>query len=105
MTWINLEEGSLASLIAGLYTLYAVVDVNAIPPQVFIEVAKQVAKYLPEWDYDALSFEDWIKYNLLIYPKEVFTDDEIEAYKENTIYVEMELGNVTLIATGEVILI
>ena len=105
MVWINLEEGSLASLIAGLYTLYAVVDVNAIPPQLFIEVAKQVAKYLDEWDYSALSFEDWIKYNLLIYPKEVFTPDEIEAYKENTIYVEMELGNVTLIATGEVILI
>lgn len=105
MVWINIEEGSLASLIAGLYTLYAVVDVNAIPPILFVEVANQVAKYLDEWDYEALSFEDWIRYNLLIYPKEVFSESEINEYKENTIYIEMELGNVTLIATAEVMLI
>lgn len=101
MVWINLGESSLASLIAGLYTLYAVVDVNAIPPQLFVEIAGEVAKYLDEWDYDALSFEDWIKYNLMIFPKDVFTSDEIEAYKECNLFIERDYGNVTLIACSD----
>ena len=100
---IEVDVGTLATLIAGLYVSYSAIDVNAIPSSLFIEIAERVAEYLPSWDYEKISFEDWIKYNLLIMPTAMFDGRELAEMEENDIFIERRLGNVTLIATAEMV--
>ena len=98
---MEMEVGTLATLIAGLYVSYSALNVNAIPSSMFIEIAERVAEHLPVWDYDKISFEDWIKYNLLIMPLAMFSQEELEEFRNNDLFIERKLGNATLIATAE----
>lgn len=100
---VELSIGTLAVLISGLYIANTGINIEAVPSSLFIEIAEQIAPYLSKWDYDNISFEDWINYNLLIIPKQLCSDDELESFKNNDFYIERRLGNVTLIATGEMI--
>lgn len=99
---LKIEVGTLATLISGLYCVYSAIDPLAVPSSLYIELAEKIVPYLEEWDFEKLSFEDWIKYNLLIIPK-VLIEDEIEEYKKNQIYFERENGNVILVVTAEMI--
>ena len=99
---LKIEVGTLAILISGLYCVYSAIDPLAVPSSLYIELAEKIVPYLEEWDFEKLSFEDWIKYNLLIIPK-VLIEDEIEEYKKNQIYFERENGNVILVVTAEMI--
>lgn len=100
---MEIEVGTLATLIAGLYCLNSVVDPVAIPTSVYIELCEKLVPFLDGWDYEKLSFEDWVKYNLIIAPKMMFSDEDVEAFKKNTIYFERDNGPVLLIATAEVV--
>ena len=100
---IKLELSTLATLIAGLYCLYAVVDPVAIPQSVYVELCEKLQPYLENWNYSELSFEDWVKYNLIIAPIELFTKEEIEEFKRNEIYFERHNGNIILVATAKVV--
>lgn len=100
MVHIEIETGTLAVLIAGLYSVDHLNDVNAVPTSMYMEVANQLKPYLENWDYEIQSFEDWVKYNLLIYPKVMYSEEELEEYKDNDIYIELAIGNVILIATA-----
>ena len=99
---LNINLSTLAVLISGLYLHHTGIAVEAIPASLFIEVAEQLALYLPTWDYNRLSFEDWIANYLIIAPKEMFTEDEIKDMRSEDIYLERILGNVTLIASAKV---
>lgn len=99
---IKIEVSTLATLIAGLYCTMASVDPMAIPSSIYIELAEKLVPYLEEWDYDNLTFEQWVGANLLIIPKVLCSEDDIEELKKNTVYLERENGNAILIVTFEV---
>lgn len=95
---IEIEMGTFSTLIAGMYCTYSAVNPVAIPEFIWIELANKLAEHLDKIE----SFEDWVKYNLLIIPKEFCSEDEIESYKSNSVYYERDNGNVILIVTFEV---
>ena len=101
---VNLEitVTTLSILLAGLYVAYTYVDINAIPSSLFIEVAEKLVPYLEQWDYSKISFEDWIRTNLIIAPREMFTQSELDELSRTSIYFERELGNATLIVSGDI---
>lgn len=101
MVKLEISDDTFAILISGLYCSYHNIDAYAIPEPLWMILSEKVIPYFKEWDYDKLSFENWIKENILIYPKLAMSDDEIESCKENDIYFEMDNGNVLLIVSVE----
>lgn len=99
---LTIEVGTLATLLSGLYSVFATVDPRAIPTSVYIELAEKLLPYFQNWDYNKLSFEEWVKYNLLIVPK-LLIEDNIDEFKENEIYFERVTGNVVLVVTAEMV--
>ena len=99
---LKIELGTLATLLSGLYSFYSTVNPSAIPTLLYIELAEKLIPYLKNWDYDKLSFEDWVKYNLLIVPMPLI-EDEINEYRENELYFERECGNIVLVVTAEMV--
>ena len=99
---LSIEVGTLATLLSGLYSFYSSVNPSLIPTSLYIEIAEKIVPYLKDWDYDKLSFEEWIKYNLLIIPKPLI-EDEIDEYRENELYFERVNGNVILVVTAEMV--
>ena len=99
MVTVDLDTRTLAVLIAGLYCSSHDVDSIAIPETVYLYVAKQLEYFLPYWNYDKCTFEDWIKYNLTIIPKIILTDEDIQYLQENTLYHEIVNGNVLLVVS------
>ena len=95
---INISVGSLASLIAGWYFLYNNVDIQAIPSEVFIELAKRLVPFI-----DKIKIEDWIKESLMIAPMVMFNEEEINEVSGYDIYFEYPNGSIILIVCGEVI--
>lgn len=99
---IQIELGTLATLVAGLYCTYSGVNPMAVPESLWIEIAEKLAHYLENWNYDESSFEEFIQYNLLIVPKVLCTEEELEQYKSNSEYFERNNGNAILVVTFEV---
>lgn len=99
---IKINIATLSTLIAGIYCTVAHIDPIAIPTSIYIELAEKIVPYLETWDYDKISFEQWVETQLLIIPKAMCNDDDIEAFKKNTVYLERENGNAILIVTFEV---
>lgn len=99
---LRVEETTLAIIIAGLYSAYASVNVYAVPYEVYLIIAKELIPYLENWNYDVITFEQWIEHNLLIYPKEAFSDDELTSAKNNDIYLEYPSGNAILIICANI---
>lgn len=99
---MSLEVSTIAILVAGLYCTFNNVDSMAIPSSLYIEIAEKLVPYLNNWDYEKLSFEDWIKYNLIILPK-IMVEDEIDELKKNELYFERDNGNIMLVVTAEMV--
>lgn len=99
---IDIQVGTLATLLSGLYCVYSSTDPMAVPTSLYIELAEKLIPYLADWDYDKLSFEDWVKYNLLIIPK-VMVESELDDLKENELYFERVTGNIVLVVTAEMV--
>lgn len=100
---VKITVGTLSVLLTGLYVSNTGIMIEAIPSSFFIEVGEVVAEFLPTWDYSKLSFEDWIRNFLIIAPKELFSESELEEYQnENELYIERRLGNVMLVATAKI---
>ena len=102
MVKVELEPSTLSVLIAGLYCTYNEVNSIAIPESVFLSIAEKLEYFLTLWDYDVISFEDWIKNCLLIYPKEMFAEEEIQQLQKNTLYWEYPNGNVILFISMDI---
>ena len=101
---IEITVDSLTALIAGLYISTHQTRIEAIPQSLFLEIAEKLYPYLPVWDYNRCTFEDWIRTFLLIAPKIVIDENELSYMKANNeIYLERHLGNVVLIASAPVV--
>lgn len=99
---LQIKETTLAIILAGLYTAYHTVNVYAIPYDIYLILAKELIPFLENWDYDLITFEDWIKHNLLIYPKQALSEDELSKMSINDIYLEYPAGNMILVITANI---
>lgn len=97
MVKIELNTFTLSVLIAGIYCTSTGVDSIAIPESVWLGIAEKIEYFAPDWDFEKISFEDWVKNCLLIYPKELISEDDLKYYQENTLYWEIPNGNVILV--------
>ena len=96
---IELDESTIAVLLAGLYTVNTGVNPIAIPESLWLDIVKILSPYLETWDYKKMSFEEFVRQNLLIVPKQLCTEEDIDYYKQNTVYFEYPNGNVVLVVT------
>ena len=96
---IELDESTIAVLLAGLYTVNTGVNPIAIPESLWLDIVKILSPYLETWDYKKMSFEEFVRQNLLIVPKQLCTEEDIDYYKQNTVYFEYPNGNVVLMVT------
>lgn len=103
MSFVFLTTETLAVLIAGLYATFSDLNPVAVPQSLWLEIAEKLEPYLDEWDYEKLSFEDWVKYNLFIYPTQALDEDTLLELMESTIYFERVNGNVVLSISMEMI--
>lgn len=100
---ITIFEDTFSTLLAGLYATYHDMDMYAIPPYFWMMLSNALIPYLDDWMYSVQSLEDWIKNYLIITAKEVCTPEELEGLQKNTIYIEALNGNVTLVASGDIL--
>lgn len=96
---VRIELSTLASVIAGLYCMYNNLDPIAVPESVWLMIAEKITPYLKSWDYSTLSFEDFLKYYIMIIPYDLCSDEDLEILKNNEGYFEVMNGNVKLIIT------
>jgi len=96
MSFVYLSTDTLAVLIAGLYSTFGDINPMAIPQSLWLEIAEKLEPYLDEWDYDKISFEDWVRYNLFIYPTMALDDETLDELKESSVYFERLNGNALL---------
>lgn len=103
MSFVFLTTETLAVLIAGLYATFSDLNPVAVPQSLWLEIAEKLEPYLDEWDYEKLSFEDWVKYNLFIYPTQALDEETLLELMESTIYFERVNGNVLLSISMEMV--
>ena len=100
---IKIQSDSFASLLAGLYCMSHDTEPYAVPTYFWLMIAESLIPHLDGWRYDVQSLEDWIANYLIITAKEVCTPEELQQMQSNTLYLEALNGNMTLIATGDII--
>ena len=101
MIEIKLELETFATLIAGIYCTYTGVNPIAIPQDLWMKLAKDLSEELDDWDYEVNTFEKWLQQNLLIIPKDLCGESELEEFQENSVYYEWSNGNIWLVVTYE----
>lgn len=99
MVLVDLSTSTLAVLTAGLYCTFNNVESIAIPESVFVSVAEKLEYFLPSWDYEVISFEDWVRTCLLILPKPLLEEEDIMDMQKTTLYWEFPAGNVVLVVS------
>ena len=100
---IKIKSDSFASLLAGLYCMSHDTEPYAVPTYFWLMIAESLIPHLEGWRYDVQSLEDWIANYLIITAKEVCTPEELQQMQSNTLYLEALNGNMTLIASGDII--
>ena len=96
MVLVELKTGTLGALVSGLYCSSNGVNAMAIPQSVWIEIAEKLEYFLPMWNFEKISFEDWVNTCLVIYPKEMISEEELDDLKKDSLYWERMNGNVLL---------
>lgn len=104
MVMVDLNSNTLAVLISGLYCVANDVDALAIPQSVWVAIGEKLEYFLGNelWDFEVISFEDWISKCLLILPKVLLTEDDIEEMKKTTLYWEYPNGNMILVISMDI---
>ena len=104
MVKVELETSTLAVLLAGLYCTYHEVNSVAIPESVYLSVAEKIEYFIGNelWDFTKISFEEWVQYHLMIYPKALFTEEQIKDLQKNSLYWEVPNGNAILVVSMDI---
>ena len=105
MALVELRTDTLGALVSGLYCSSTGVDAMAIPQSVWIEIAEKLEYFLSIWNFEDISFEDWVKTGLVIFPKEMLTEEDMEDLKKDSLYWERMNGNVILFISMNIKLI
>lgn len=104
MVMINVNSNTLAVLISGLYCVANNVDALAIPQSVWVAIGEKLEYFLDNelWDFEVISFEEWISNCLLIIPKVLLTEEDMEDMRKSTVYWEYPNGNMILVISMDV---
>lgn len=103
MVKIDVSIETFSSILGGLYSSFHGVDTYAIPPFFWLQLAYELSPYLENWRYDIMSFEEWLSTSLVITAEEICTEEDIEYFKNNTIFIRTQNGNMSLIGAGDII--
>lgn len=96
MVKVDLKTNTLAILVAGIYSAVHEVEPIAIPESIWLAIAEKLEYFLPDWNYDKISFEDWINNCLTILPKVMLSEEELDYLQGNSLYWEVPNGNAIL---------
>lgn len=98
MVRIELGLDTLSVLIAGLYCTESGIDSRAVPQSVWLSIAEKLEYFIDNglWNFDKISFEDWIRTSLTILPKELLSEENLEEIQSIPLYWEVMNGNVVL---------
>lgn len=99
---VDLDTSTIAVLVSGLYCVESNIDAMAVPQSVWIAIAEKLEYFLPNWNYESISFEEWVRKCLFIVPKILLTEDDIEDMKKSTLYWEFPNGNMMLVISMDV---
>lgn len=102
MVKVDLKTNTLAVLVAGIYSTVHEVEPIAIPESIWIDVAEKLEYFLDGWNYEKISFEDWINTCLTILPKVMLSEEELDYLQGNSLYWEVPNGNAVLIVSMDV---
>lgn len=102
MVLVNLDVNTLSVLVAGLYCSEHEVNSLAIPQSVWLSIAEKLEYFLPSWNYEVISFEEWISTCLMILPKPMLTSSDIKELQGSTLYWEAHNGNVILVVSMDI---
>ena len=102
MVKVDLKTNTLAVLVAGIYSSVHEVEPIAIPESIWIGVAEKLEYFLDGWNYDKISFEDWINTCLTILPKVMLSEEELEYLQGNSLYWEVPNGTAILIVSMDI---
>lgn len=102
MVKVELHTTTLAVLVSGLYCSSHNIDAMAIPQSVWIAVAEKLEYFLPDWNYSIISFEEWVDTHLMIIPKVLLTDEDVEEMQKTTLYWEYPNGNMILVISMDI---
>ena len=98
MVLVELETSTLAVLVAGMYCTENQVDSVAIPQSVWLSIAEKLEYFIGNglWDFNKMSFEEWIRTGLFIFPKPLLEEEVIKEMMDKPLYWEAGNGNVIL---------
>lgn len=98
MVLVELETSTLAVLVAGIYCTDNQVDSMAIPQSTWLSIAEKLEYFLENnlWDFEKISFEDWVANCLFIFPKEILDEDTLKDMMTDCLYWEVPNGNLIL---------
>lgn len=102
MVLVDLDVNTLSVLIAGIYCSEHQVESIAIPQSVWLSIAEKLEYFLPDWDYNIISFEEWISTCLMILPKPMLDEEDIEKLQGSTLYWEAPNGNIILVISMDI---
>lgn len=101
---VEISVDTLSMLIAGLFFSSKNTRLEAIPESLFLELSEKLYPYLRNWDYTRCGLEEWVEKMLLIAPKALINEDDLNLMqKDNDIYFERWIGNAILIVTAPAI--
>lgn len=104
MVQVNMDTFTV--LLAGMYSHYAQTRIEGIPLSLFFELAEKLYPYMSQWDYERISLEEWVKTMLLILPKVMIPEEDLNYMKTNNeIYMERWNGNVKLVCSAPVVVV
>ena len=95
MVVIDIKQDTLAVLVAGIYMDAKNMNPVAIPSEIWLQIAEKIAFFVP-WDYEVISFEDWIRQYVTILPRELISEPDLEYLQSKTLYWEYDNGGVLL---------
>lgn len=96
MVKVELETSTLAVLISGMYCASKGVDAMAIPESVWISIAEKLEYFMDVWDFNKISFEEFVEENIFIYPTQALDVKTLEELQKIPLYWECENGNISL---------
>ena len=101
---LELHKTTVAVLISGLYCVSHNVEAIAIPESIWLNIAEKLEYFIENelWDFNVISFEEWVNTCLLILPKPMVDDDDIKYMKEHTLYWEETLGNMIYVISMDI---
>ena len=87
---IGFNNNEVAVLIKSFYELNKDIPAGFLPDYLYFSIAEELGKLVSDWDKQVeVSFFDWCVNQLLIYPRDGLSPNELESLKQNDFYIDL----------------